>query len=159
SAQRYCAKPPIRGARTREALDSKRGHYMRRVYAEDFRGACDVSKAPESDTPMKRCCRHRRRTMICALEKSTRHFLWRIRTLPLIISIVFVVGVAPVFARGGGHSGGHGGGHSGGHGDHSGGYGGHHGDHSGDKHARITTGTTARGHFTSQNPCPPTDKM
>jgi len=97
--------------------------------------------------------------MICALEKSTRHFLWRIRTLPLIISIVFVVGVAPVFARGGGHSGGHGGDHSGGHGDHSGGHGGHHGDHSGDKHGRITTGTTARGHFTSQNPCPPTDKM
>jgi hypothetical protein len=97
--------------------------------------------------------------MICALEKSTRHFLWRIRTLPLIISIVFVVGVAPAFARGGGHSGGHGGGQSGGHGDHSGGHGGHHGDHSGDKHGRITTGKTARGHFTSQNPCSPTDKM
>jgi len=44
--------------------------------------------------------------MTSVLEKSTTHFLWRIRTLPLIISIVFVFGSAPVFARGGGHSGG-----------------------------------------------------
>ena len=39
--------------------------------------------------------------MTCILEKSTRHFLWRIRTLTLIISIVFVFGSTPVFARGG----------------------------------------------------------
>jgi hypothetical protein len=97
--------------------------------------------------------------MTSILEKSTRHSLWRIRTLALIISAVLIFGSTPVFARGGGHSGGHGGGHSGGHGGHSGGHGGHHGGHTGDKHGRITTGTTARDHFTNQNPCTPTDKI
>jgi hypothetical protein len=91
------------------------------------------------------------------LAESTRHRMWRIQTLALIISIVFVFGSTPVFARGGGH----GGGHSGGHGGHSGGHGGNHGDHgghAGDKHGRITTGTTARGYFMNQNPCPSIDK-
>jgi hypothetical protein len=45
--------------------------------------------------------------MTCVLEKSTRRFLWRIRTLALIISVVLVFGSTPVFARGGGHGGGH----------------------------------------------------
>jgi hypothetical protein len=81
--------------------------------------------------------------------------MWRIRRLALIISIVFIFGSTPVFARGGGHSGGHGGGHSGGHGGHSGGHRGHHGGHTGNKHGQITSGTTARDHFTNQNPCPP----
>ncbi len=94
------------------------------------------------------------------LAESTRHLIWRIRTLALIISIVFVLGSTSVFARGGGHSGGHGGGHSGGHGGHSGGHGGHHhGGHVGDKLGGITGGSTARGHFTNQNPCAPTDKI
>ena len=92
------------------------------------------------------------------LAKSTRHLIWKIRTLALIIGIVLVFGSMPVVARGGGHSGGHGGGHSGGHGGHSGGHRGHHGGHTGNTHGRITTGTTARHHFTNQNPCPPTDK-
>ncbi len=52
--------------------------------------------------------------MRCVLAKSTRHLMWRIRTLALIISIVFVLGSTSVFARGGGHSGGHGGGRGGG---------------------------------------------
>ena len=43
--------------------------------------------------------------------------MWRIRTLALIISIVFVLSSISVSARGAGH----GGGHSGGHGGHSGG--------------------------------------
>jgi hypothetical protein len=85
--------------------------------------------------------------MTSILEKSTRHSLWRIRTLALIISAVLIFGSTPVFARGGGHSGGHGG------------HGGHHGGHTGDKHGPITTGTTARHHFTNQNPCTPTDKI
>jgi len=84
--------------------------------------------------------------------------MWRIRALALIIIIVFGFGSTPVFARGGGHSGGHGGGHSGGHGGHSGGHRGHHGGHTGDKHGRITSGTTARGHFMNQHRCPTTDK-
>ena len=96
--------------------------------------------------------------MTCVLEKSTKHFLWRIRTLTLVISMVFGVGAAPVFARGGGRSGGHGGGHSGGHGGHSGGHRGHHGGHVGDKHGRITSGTTGSGYFMNQRRCPSTDK-
>ena len=43
--------------------------------------------------------------MKCVVAKSTRHLMWRIRTLALII-IVFVLGSTSVFARGGGHSGG-----------------------------------------------------
>jgi hypothetical protein len=98
--------------------------------------------------------------MTCVLEKSTRHFLWRIRTLTLIISIVFVFGSTPVFARGGGHSGGGhaGGGHSGGHSGRSGGHGGHHGGHTGDKHGRITNGTNESGHFLNEHRCFSTDK-
>src|SRR6266436_7437907 len=92
--------------------------------------------------------------MTCVLEKSTRRFLWRIRTLTLIISVVLVFGSTPVFARGGGH----GGGHSGGHGGHSGGHGGHPGGHAGNKHGRITSGTTTTSHFTNPNPCNPIDK-
>jgi hypothetical protein len=95
------------------------------------------------------------------LAKSTRHLMWKIRTLALSIGIVLVFGSPPVFARGGGQSGGggHGGGHSGGHGGHSAGHGGHHGGHASNTHGRITTGTTARHHFTNQNPCPPIDKI
>jgi hypothetical protein len=86
--------------------------------------------------------------------------MWRIRTLALIIIIVFGFGSTAVFARGGGHSGGgHGGSHSGGHGGHLGGHSGHPGGHTGDKHGRITSGTTVREHFTNQNPCTPTDKV
>ena len=82
--------------------------------------------------------------------------MWKIRTLALSIGIVLVFGSTPVLARGGGQ----GGGHSGGHGGHSGGgHRGHHGGHAGDNHGRITTGTTARDHFTNQNPCTPTDKI
>ncbi len=88
------------------------------------------------------------------LAKSTRHLMWKIWTLALIISVLLVFGSTPVFARGGGH----GGGHSAGHGGHSGGHGGHHGGHAGDRHGRITSGTTARGHFMNQNPCPSIDK-
>ena len=73
-----------------------------------------------------------------------------------MVGVVLVFGSPPVFARGGGHSGGHGGGHQGGHGGHSG-HRGH--SHTGDTHGRMTTGTTARHHFTNQNPCPPTDKI
>jgi hypothetical protein len=69
------------------------------------------------------------------LAKSTRHLMWKIRTLALSGGIVLVSGSTPVFARGGGHSGGgHGGGHSGGHGGHSGGQRGHHGGHTGNTH-------------------------
>ena len=76
--------------------------------------------------------------------------------LPLIISVVLVFGSTSVFARGGGH----GGDHSGGHGGHSGDHGGHHhGGHIGNKLGGITGDSTTRGHFTSQNPCPPTDKI
>jgi hypothetical protein len=90
------------------------------------------------------------------LAESTRHLIWRIRTLAPIIGVVFVFGSTPVFARGGGHGGGHSGGHSG----HSGGHGGlHHGGHVGDRLGGITGGSTARGHFTNQNPCAPTDKI
>ncbi len=87
-------------------------------------------------------------------RETTRHLMWRIRTLALMVGVVLVFGSPPVFARGGAHSGGHGGGHSGGHGGHSGGQRGHHGGHVGNTHGRITTGTTTRGHFTHQNPCP-----
>lgn len=91
------------------------------------------------------------------LAESTRHLMWRIRTLALIISMVFVfVGSTLVFARGGGH----GGGHSGGHGGHSGGHRGHHhGGHSGGKLGGFTGASTTRGYFTNQNPCVPTDKV
>jgi hypothetical protein len=94
------------------------------------------------------------------LAKSTRHLMWGIRTLALIISIVFVFGATPVFARGGGHSGGGhaGGGHSGGHGGRSGGHGGHHGGHPSGKHGRITSGTTGSGYFMNQRRCPSDDK-
>jgi hypothetical protein len=89
------------------------------------------------------------------LAESTRHPIWRIRTLALIIGIVFVFGSTPVFARGGGH----GGGHSGGHGGHPGGHGGqHHGGHIGDRLGGITGGAAA-GHFMNPNPCAPTDKI
>ena len=89
------------------------------------------------------------------LAESTRHPIWRIRTLALIIGIVFVFGSTLVFARGGGHGGGHSGGHSG----HPGGHGGlHHGGHIGDRLGGITGGT-ASGHFMNQNPCAPTDKI
>ena len=95
--------------------------------------------------------------MTSILEKSTRHSLWRIRTLALIISAVLIFGSTPVFARGGGHSGGHGGGHSAGHGGHPGGHRGHPGGHTSGKHGRITDGTTARGNFMNRR-CPYTDK-
>jgi hypothetical protein len=88
------------------------------------------------------------------LAKSTRHLMWRIRTLALSIGIVLVFGSSPVFARGGGH----GGGHSGGHGGHSGGHRGHDGGHNVNKHGRITTGTTTSGHLMNQNPCLSPDK-
>jgi hypothetical protein len=84
----------------------------------------------------------------------TRHLMWKIRTLALIMGIVLLFGSTPVLARGGGH----GGGHSGGHGGHSGGHRGHHEGRIGDRHGRITSGTTARGHFINQHPCPSTDK-
>ena len=93
------------------------------------------------------------------LAKSTRHLIWRIRTLALIIGIVLVFGSTSVFARGGGHSGGHGGSHSGGHGGQPGSHRGHDGGHNVNKHGRITTGTKTRGHLMNQNPCPPTDKI
>jgi hypothetical protein len=81
--------------------------------------------------------------------------MWKIRTLALSIGIVLVFGSTPVLARGGGQ----GGGHSGGHGGHSSGHRGHHGGHTGNTRGRITSGTTARHHFTNQNPCPPIDKI
>ena len=103
----------------------------------------------------KRRCRRRRRTMRCVVAKSTKHLMGKIRTLAPIISIVFVFGSTPVFARGGGHSGGgHGGGHSGGHGSHSGRQGGHPGGHAGGKHGRITSGTTDEGLFHEPAPLP-----
>ena len=80
--------------------------------------------------------------------------MWKIRTLALSIGIVLVFGSTPVLARGGGQ----GGGHPGGHGGHSSGHRGHHGGHTGNTRGRITSGTTARHHFTNQNPCPPIDK-
>jgi hypothetical protein len=92
--------------------------------------------------------------MKCVVAKRTKHLMWKIRMLAPVISIVFVLGSAPVFARGGGHSGGgHGGGHSGGHGGHSGGQRGHHGGHTAGKHGRITGGDN----FMSRR-CPYTDK-
>jgi hypothetical protein len=97
----------------------------------------------------------------CFLAKSTRQLMWRTWALALIliIIIVFGFGSTAVFARGGGHSGGgHGGSHSGGHGGHSGGHRGHPGGHTGDKHGRITSGTTASGHFMNQHRCPSADK-
>ena len=92
-----------------------------------------------------------------AVAKPTKHLTWKIRTLALIISIVF--GSTPVFARGGGHSGGgHGGGRSGGHGGHSG-HRGQHGGHAGEKnHGRITSGATENGLFMNHHRCPSTDK-
>ena len=88
--------------------------------------------------------------------ESTRHLIGRIRTLAPIIGIVFVFGATPLFARGGGHGGGHSGGHSGHPGGH---YGHHHGSHVGESFGGITGGSTARGHFTNQNPCAPADKI
>ncbi len=97
--------------------------------------------------------------MKCVVAKRAKHLMWKIRMLTPIISIVFVFGSAPVFARGGGHSGGgHGGGHSGGRGNHSGRQGGHHGGHDGGKHGRITSGTTDSGYFMNQRRCPSTGK-
>lgn len=84
----------------------------------------------------------------------TRHLMWKIRTLALIMGLVLLFGSTPVLARGGGH----GGGHSGGHGGHSGGHGEHHGGHAGNTLGRITSGTTARGYFMNQHTCPSTDK-
>ena len=96
--------------------------------------------------------------MKCVVAKRTKHLMSKIRMLAPIISIVFVFGSAPVFARGGGHSGGgHGGGHSGGHGGHSGGQRGHHGGHTGDKHGGLTSGSTTRGDFMNHR-CPSTDR-
>ena len=85
--------------------------------------------------------------------------MWKIRIVALIISIVLVFGSASVFARGGGHAGGHGGGHSGGHGGHSDGHRGHPGGHADSRLGGFTAGSIARGHFTNQNPCVPTDKI
>src|SRR6266436_4468662 len=79
--------------------------------------------------------RLRRHAMRYVLAKSTRHLMWKIWTLALIISVLLVFGSTPVFARGGGHGG-----------------------HAGDRHGRITSGTTAGGHFMNQNPCPSIDK-
>jgi hypothetical protein len=82
----------------------------------------------------------------------------KIRTLALIIIMVFGYGSTTVFARGGGHSGGgHGGGRSGGHGGHSGGHKGHPGGHTGGKYGRITSGATDSGHFMNRR-CPYADK-
>ena len=44
--------------------------------------------------------------MGCFLANSTRHLMGRVRTLALIIIMVFGFGSTTVFARGGGHSGG-----------------------------------------------------
>ena len=98
--------------------------------------------------------------MGCFLAKSTRHLMGRIRTLALIIIMVFGLGSTAVFARGGGHSGGgHGGGHSGGHGGgHSGGHRGHTGSQTSGKHGRITSGAKTGGHFMNQYRCPTADK-
>src|SRR5262245_2165972 len=93
--------------------------------------------------------------MRSAFGKSTSHLAWKIRTVALIISIVLVFGSTSVVARGGGH----GGGHSGGRGGHSGGHRGHHGGHAGSGLGGFTAGSIARGHFTNQNPCLPTDKI
>src|SRR5215470_16379151 len=84
--------------------------------------------------------------MRCVLARPTKHLIWRIRTLALILSLIFVFGASSALARGGGHGGGGhgGGGHGGGH---SGGHGGHHGSHVG-----------SSGHFTNQIPCAPMDK-
>src|SRR5215472_9821342 len=84
--------------------------------------------------------------MRCVLARPTKHLIWRIRTLALILSLIFVFGASSALARGGGHGGGGhgGGGHGGGHsGDHRG----HHGSHVG-----------SSGHFTNQIPCAPMDK-
>jgi hypothetical protein len=89
------------------------------------------------------------------LAKSTGYLTRMIRRLPLIVGVVLVFGSTPVFARGGGH----GGGHSGGHGGHSGAHGGHDGGHAGGDHGRITRGSSARDHFTNQNPCISTNKI
>src|SRR5262249_14114402 len=97
--------------------------------------------------------------MRSAFGKSTSDLVWKIRTVALIISVVLVFGSTSVFARGGGHGGGHGGSHSGGHGGHSGGHRGHHGGHAGSGLGGFTAGSIARGHFTNQNPCLPTDKI
>ena len=99
--------------------------------------------------------------MRCVLPTSTNPTstkLFRIPTLALVISIVFVFSASSVFARGGGH-GGHGGGHSGGHIAHSAHHGGHHGDHVGDKLGGTTEGSIRQRHFTNQNPCVPTEKI
>jgi len=79
------------------------------------------------------------------LAKSTSRLIWKIVTLPLIMVIVLVFGSTPVLARGGGHGGGHSGGHRG-----------HHG---GSRLGGFTASSIARGHFTNQNPCVPTDKI
>jgi hypothetical protein len=95
----------------------------------------------------------RRRTMRYVPATSTRHLIWKIRTLALIIGLVLAFGYMPVFARGGGHSGGHG--------RHSGGHPAHHGGHVGGNRGEISRGIiggSARGHFMNQNPCIPTDK-
>src|SRR5262245_64559044 len=93
--------------------------------------------------------------MRSAFGKSTSDLVWKIRNVALIISIVLVFGSTSVFARGGGH----GGGHSGGHGGHSEGHRGHHEGHAGSSLGGFTASSIARGHFTNQNPCGPTDKI
>jgi hypothetical protein len=96
--------------------------------------------------------------MGCFFAKTTRHPMGRIRTLALIIIMVFGFGSTAAFARGGGHSGGgHGGGHSSVHGGHSGGHRGHPGGHNSGKHGRITGGTTTRGDFMNRR-CAYTDR-
>src|SRR4029077_9472605 len=85
----------------------EKGLITREEFMQKISEARDVSEATESDSAIERCCRRRRRPMRCILEKSIRRFLWRIRTLTLIISVVLVFGSTSVFARGGGHGGGH----------------------------------------------------
>src|SRR5215468_2269708 len=44
--------------------------------------------------------------MRCVLARPTKHLIWRIRTLALILSLIFVFGASSALARGGGHGGG-----------------------------------------------------
>jgi len=85
---------------------------------------------------------------------------WGIRTLALVIGIIFISSASSALARGGGHGGGHGGhgsGQSGGHTGHSG-HSEHHGSHVVAKPGGTSGGTITRRHFTNQNPCVPSDK-
>ena len=72
-----------------------------------------ASRCPQRSTAMALSIQRRRLrkyAMRYVLAKSTRHLMWRIRTLALMVGVVLVFGSPPVFARGGAHSGGHGGG-------------------------------------------------